>query len=99
LFDHRNLPIATGELRQILVKLGRKEAATSSDHDLHASGVLLAGQRHGGAKLLHKALDRQHRVSISQFDKAKTAEEVGALWKTRCLTSHRCSTTTPKSER
>jgi hypothetical protein len=73
--------LSTGELRQILVKLGRKVATTSSDHDLHASGVLLASQRHGGAKLLHKALDRRHRVSINQFDKAKTAGEVGALWK------------------
>jgi Uncharacterized protein conserved in bacteria (DUF2325) len=48
---------------------------------LHASGVVIAGQRHEGAKLLHKTLDRRHRVSINQFDKARTTEEVRATWK------------------
>jgi hypothetical protein len=73
--------LSTAELRHILIKLGRQEAATASEHDLHASGVLIASQRHEGAKLLHKALDRRHRVSINRFDKAKTTEEVRAAWK------------------
>ena len=73
--------LSTAELRHILIKLGRQEAATASEHDLHASGVLIAGLRHEGAKLLHKALDRRHRVSINRFDKAKNAEEVRAAWK------------------
>jgi hypothetical protein len=30
---------------------------------------------------LHKALDRRHRLSINQFNKAKTTEEVRASWK------------------
>ena len=50
---------------------------------MHARGVLISSQRHGGAKLLHKALDRRHRVSINQFGKAKATEEVRALWKER----------------
>src|ERR1700756_2947413 len=73
--------LSTAELRHILIKLGRQEAATASEHDLHASGVLIASQRNEGAKLLHKALDRRHRVSINRFDKAKTAEAVRAAWK------------------
>jgi hypothetical protein len=73
--------LSTAELRHILIKLGRQVAATASEHDLHASGVVLAGQRHDGAKLLHKALDRRHRVSINRFDKAKTVEEVRGAWK------------------
>jgi hypothetical protein len=73
--------LSTGELRHILIKLGRKEAATASEHDLHASGVVIAAQRHEGAKLLHKALDRRYRVSINQFDRAKTPKEVRATWK------------------
>ena len=73
--------LSTAELRHILIKLGRQEAATASEHNLHASGVVIAGQRHDGAKLLHKALDRRHRVSISRFDRAKTAAEVRAAWK------------------
>jgi hypothetical protein len=72
--------LSTAELRQIFVKLGRTEATTASEHDLHASGVLLAHQRQQGGKLLHKALDRRHRIWINQFAKAKTAEEVRALW-------------------
>jgi hypothetical protein len=73
--------LSTAELRHILIKLGRQEAATASEHDLHASGVVIASQRYEGAKLLHKALDRRHRVSINRFDKAKTTEEVRAAWK------------------
>src|SRR5262249_11928102 len=73
--------LSTAELRHALIKLGHKDATTASEHDLHASGVMIAGQRHNGAKLLHKALDRRHRVSINQFDKAKTAEEVLTIWK------------------
>ena len=37
---------------------------------MHASGVVIAGHHHGGAKLLHKELDRRHCVSISQFAQA-----------------------------
>jgi hypothetical protein len=73
--------LSTAELRHILIKLGRTDATTSSEHDLHASGVVIAGQRQDGAKLLHKTLDRRHRVSINQFGRAKTAEEVRATWK------------------
>jgi len=68
-------------LRHILIKLGRKEAATASEHDLHASGVRVAGQRQDGAKVVHKALDRRHRVAINRFDNAKSADAVRALWK------------------
>jgi len=54
-----------------LSELGRREAPTASEHDLHTSGVLITGRRQDGAKLLHKALDRRHRVSINQFDNNK----------------------------
>ena len=51
-----------------------------SDHDLHAQGVLLAAQRDGRGKLLHKALDRRHRSVLSRFDRAETIDDVKALW-------------------
>jgi Uncharacterized protein conserved in bacteria (DUF2325) len=73
--------LPTAELRRILLKLGRDDATTASEHDLHASAVVIAAQRHEGAKLLHKALDRRYRGSINQFDRAKTPEEVRAVWK------------------
>jgi hypothetical protein len=72
--------LSTAELRQVLTKIGRKEAAGATEHDVHASAVLIAGKHHDGAKLLHKALDRRHRVAINQFDRAKTVTEVRALW-------------------
>ena len=64
----------------MLLKLGLKEAASATEHDVHASGVLIAAKHQGGAKLLHKALDRRHRVAISQFERAKSIGEVRALW-------------------
>src|SRR5262245_35196645 len=51
--------LTTVELRHLLGKLAA--AGTASDHDLHACGVMLAGRRGTGAKLLQKALDRRHR--------------------------------------
>jgi hypothetical protein len=73
--------LSTGELRQVLGKIGLKEAATTTEHDVHASGVLIAGKHHDGARLLHKALDRRHRVAINRFDKAKSADEIRVLWR------------------
>jgi len=71
--------LSTGELRQILVKAGLAVEG-ASDHDLHAQGVLLAAQRDGRGKLLHKALDRRHRSTLSRFDKAETIDDVRAFW-------------------
>jgi hypothetical protein len=72
--------LTTAELRQIFVKLGRTSAPDATEHDMHASAVLLAGKRHDGAKLLHKTLDRRHRAAIGKFDQAKTVQEVRSLW-------------------
>jgi hypothetical protein len=72
--------LTTSELRQVMVKLAHKEAASANDHDLHASAVLIAGKHRDGARLLHKTLDRRHRLAINQFDRAKSATEVRALW-------------------
>jgi hypothetical protein len=71
--------LSTGELRQILAKAEMVDG--TSDHDLHGQGVLLAGLRDGRAKLLHKALDRRHRVALSRFDQAGSADEVRTLWR------------------
>src|SRR5260370_13333356 len=53
----------------------------ASDHDLQGQGVLLANLRDGRGKLLHKALDKRHRLVIGRFEKAKTIDEVRALWR------------------
>jgi len=72
--------LSTAELRQILIKAGVDGAAGASEHDLHGQGVLLAGRRDAAGKLLQKALDRRHRLAISQFAKARTADDVRRLW-------------------
>ncbi len=72
--------LTNAELRHALGKLRLKDAATATEHDLHASGVLLAAKRHDGAKVLQKALDRKHRVAVNQFARAKTTSGVRALW-------------------
>ncbi len=72
--------LSTGELRRVLIKIGRKEALEASEHDVHASAVLIAGKHQEGAKLLHKALDRRHRLAISQFERARSAGDVRHLW-------------------
>lgn len=71
--------LSAGELRRILVKAG-KAIAGASDHELHKQAVGSAGLSSGPAKLLNKALDREHRLSISQFARAASEAELRALW-------------------
>jgi hypothetical protein len=72
--------LSTSELRQILSKTNFV-CDGASDHELHGQGVRLAGQHDGAGKLLHKTLDKRHRLAITQLEKAKTPEEVRALWR------------------
>ncbi|MDQ2764729.1 MAG: DUF2325 domain-containing protein [Pseudomonadota bacterium] len=72
--------LSTAELRRILAKLGLAQDG-ESDHDLHARAVTLAARHDSASKRLNKALDQQHRLAIHQFDKAKTEQEVGDLWR------------------
>src|SRR5262245_12221948 len=72
--------LTTAELRHVLDKLKISGARTASDHDLHTVGVMLAGRREGGAKFIHKALDRQHRATITRYSSAKDPAAVLALW-------------------
>ena len=77
--------LTNAELRQFLGKVNIGDPKTLSEHDLHKYGVTIAGNKdpHGislGSKLLHKLLDKKHRLVLNQFAKAKTDPEVGALW-------------------
>lgn len=71
--------LSSGELRQVLTKAS-VICYGLSEHDLHGQGVLLAARHDNAAKLLHKALDKRHRMVINQFDAAKTVEQVRILW-------------------
>jgi hypothetical protein len=72
--------LSTGELRQVLRKFSLA-THECSDHDLHRTAVTLAGRHDEAARQLHKALDRRHKLVVSQFDKATTEEAVYALWR------------------
>jgi hypothetical protein len=71
--------LSTGELRQVLRKFGLA-TADCSDHDLHRTAVTLAGRHDEPARQLHKALDRRHKLAVSQFDKATNEDALRALW-------------------
>lgn len=73
--------LSTAELRGVLVKGGAGEAANAGEHEVHAAGVRTAARQQSGARLLHKALDRRHRLAISRFARAATEGEVRALWR------------------
>jgi len=71
--------LSAGELRKLLVKLDMA-APGDSDHDLHGRGVGLACRQDLAGKLLNKALDDRHQVSINRHGRAKTEAELRALW-------------------
>ncbi len=72
--------LSTGELRQTLTRLGQAQTDWT-DHDLHHKAVSLAAKHDQPAKLLHKALDRRHKLPINQFGKARTESELTTLWR------------------
>jgi hypothetical protein len=72
--------LSTGELRQTLTRLGLAQSDWT-DHDLHHKAVSLAAKHDQAAKMLHKALDRRHKLPISQFGKAGTEMELTTLWR------------------
>jgi hypothetical protein len=72
--------LSTAELRNVLRKLG-KAPADSTDHELHGIAVTLAGRHDEPARRLHKALDHNHKLAVSQFAKASTEAEVRTLWR------------------
>ncbi|HVY13817.1 MAG TPA: DUF2325 domain-containing protein [Rhodopila sp.] len=72
--------LSTTELRQVLRKLGMAPP-DSTDHELHGIAVTLAGRHDEPARRLHKALDANHKLAVSQFAKASTEADVRALWR------------------
>jgi len=76
--------LTTGELREILRRIARRErfaVATTSEHDLHGLAVRLAERRDGPGKLLHKALDRRHAAAIGRFASARDEGALEAQWR------------------
>jgi hypothetical protein len=72
--------LSNAELRHVLERLNVTGAAAADDHELHVIGVTLAGRSEGGAKLVQRALDKRHGLSIKQYSKAKDEEALRRLW-------------------
>jgi hypothetical protein len=72
--------LTNAELRHVLVRLNATGADSADEHELHVLGVMLAGRRESGAKLLQRALDRRHGLSIKQYARAKDEEALRRLW-------------------
>ena len=72
--------LSNAELRHVLVRLNAKGAENADEHELHVLGVMLAGRRESGAKLLQRALDRRHGLSIKQYSRAKDEEALRRMW-------------------
>jgi hypothetical protein len=72
--------LSTGELRQVLRKFGLA-SPECTDHDLHHTAVSLAARHDEAARQLHKALDRRHKLTVNQFDKAATEDGLRAMWR------------------
>lgn len=72
--------LSNAELRHVLVRADATGAETADEHELHVLGVMLAGRREAGAKLLQRALDRRHGLTIKQFARAKDEAALRRLW-------------------
>jgi hypothetical protein len=72
--------LSTAELRKLLTKLGMATQA-ESDHDLHGRGVSLALRQDMAAKLLNKALDDRHQVTLKRYARAKSLEALRSIWR------------------
>src|SRR3954451_25051332 len=72
--------LSNAELRHALARLGVNGIEAADDHELHVVGVMLAGRRDAGAKMLQRALDRRHALAIKQYGKAKDEDALRRLW-------------------
>lgn len=73
--------LSTHELRKLVPKYTDLDRQRATDLEIHHTAVELAIEGGAGGKALHKALDERYAGAIRQFDKAKDAEAVLALWK------------------
>ena len=72
--------LSNAELRHALARLGVNGIEAADDHELHVVGVMLAGRRDAGAKLLQRALDRRHAIAIKQYARARDEDALRQLW-------------------
>ena len=72
--------LTTAELRRVMAKALGVDVSGTSDHDLHAHAVSLCAPQGLAAKLLHKALDARHELSIKRFARLHGEAAVLDAW-------------------
>lgn len=72
--------LPSAELSRLLVKLNLASSAVD-DHAAHKIGVTIAGRHDVSGKMVNKALDDRHKLTINRFAKCTTSGEVAAHWK------------------
>src|SRR5262245_16124914 len=72
--------LPTGELRSLLRRADPSTDPATTDHDVHSMGVAAAGRNNELSKQIQKALDRRHKLAIERFGRARSSDELRALW-------------------
>src|ERR1700761_4783669 len=72
--------LSTHELRKLVPKFTDLDRRRATDLEIHHTAVELAIEGGAGGKALHKALDERYAGAIRQFDSAKDADALLALW-------------------
>jgi regulator of replication initiation timing len=72
--------LTTGELRKLVPRFADVDRRQASDLEIHHTAVQLAIEGGPGGKALQKALDERFAATVRQFDKAKDADALLALW-------------------
>jgi hypothetical protein len=72
--------LSTIELHKIIAKVKGHDLKGFSDLAIHEEAVLVAGHQGAASRLLQKALDRRHEMTIKRFIRAQNVNEVRGLW-------------------
>jgi hypothetical protein len=71
--------LSSAELRQILGRIGLSRPDLT-DHELHIEGVRIAARHDAIGKILHKALDQRHKLSIRRSASLSDSEALQRHW-------------------
>jgi hypothetical protein len=73
---------AVAELRRLARKLSNISTLTvdASDYEIHVGFVSNAGSKNALSLAAHKALDKKHAAHVRRFSKARTRQQLDALW-------------------
>ncbi len=72
--------LSNAELRKLAQRVGLMLPDTATDYELHGSFVSLAKRPERPARVIQKHLDKKFHRQLKRFAKAKSDDEIWALW-------------------